>query len=362
MNMLKRIFALTLCLVLAMGCLTGCHEKGEIAVTIGDVEFTSGYYACALVFSDSEARVKVEEELSKKGALPKEIDYWEQKVENKDYEQWVRDDALETLKNIAAVKTLSDKDKYTLDAETKSVSESESEYLWETYGYSALLEPNGVSEQTFKEYMLDSYLMDKYFEFVYGKGGAKEIAADKLSKQLVDNYVLVNKIEVSFSGLKDEVKKDKKEQLANFEKALKDGTKTFEDVYLEYNEIKKEDHKHEEPKEGEKAPKDLHASVLGNEETSYASDHFETAKKMAVGEVKIITLEEDAGLVLLVRKDIAADPYYIEDFDLMLRDELEGENYSDEIEKYGKSLECTVNDFSVDQFDVEDIVYPEAIV
>lgn len=359
MKALTRIFALAICLILAIGCFTGCHEKGEIAVTIGDVEFTSGYYACALVFSDSEARSKVEDALSEKGALPEEIDYWEQKVENKDYEQWVRDDALLTLKNIAAVKTLSAKDKYTLDAETKSVSENESEYLWESYGYKDLLEQNGVSEQTFKEYMLDSYLMDKYFEFVYGKGGKKEISADTLSKYLADNYVLTNKLEVSFSSLKDEQKTDKKEQFANFEKALKDGTKTFEDVYLEYNEIKKEDHKHEEAKEDEILPKDQHATVIGNEGTGYASEHFETAKKMAVGEVKVITLEENAGLVLLVRKDISADPYYIETFDLMLREELEGENYSDEIEKYGKSLDCTVNDFSIDQFDIEEIVYPK---
>lgn len=361
MNMLKRIFAVSLCLILAIGCLTGCHEKGEVAVTIGDVDFTSGYYACALVFSDGEARSKVEEALSAKGDLPKEIDYYEQKVDNKDYVEWVEENALNTLKNIAAVKTLSENAKFELDAEAKSLSEEESEYLWSGYyNYQALLEPNGVSEQTFKQYMLDSYLMDEYFEYLYGKGGEKEIAADKLSKQLTDNYVLVNKLEVSFSDVKDDVKKDKKEQFANFEKALQDGTKTFEDVYLEYNEIKKEDHKHEEPKEGEKAPKDSHASVLGNKETSYASDHFETAKKMTVGEVKLITLEENAGLVLLVRQDIAADPYYIEQFDTMLRDELEGENFSNDIEKYSKTLECNVNDFSVGQFDVEEIKYPTA--
>lgn len=352
MNMLKRFFAVSLCLVLAIGCFVGCHEKGEVAVTIGDVDFTSGYYACALVFSDSEARSKVEEALSAQGDLPDEIDYYEHKVDNKDYVEWVRENTLNTLKNIAAVKTLSENAKFELDAETKSLAEEEAEYLWgDYYNYQSLLEPNGVSEQTFKQYMLDSYLMDEYFEFLYGKGGEKEIAADKLSKQLTDNYVLVNKIEVSFSD--DEQKADKIEQFANFEKALKDGTKTFEDVYLEYNEISTEDHQHEEPEEGESAPMDTHADVLGNE-----SEHFETAKGMAVGDVKVITLEEDAGLVLLVKKDIAADPYYIEDYDMVLRDELEGENFSDDIEEYGKSLECDVNDFSIEQFDVEEIVYP----
>ena len=243
MKVLKSIFALALCLALSVTCLVGCHEKGEIAVTIGDIEFTSGYYACVLVQSDSTARSKVEEELSKDSSLSGDIDYYSQKIENKDYETWVREDAISTLRDIAAVKTLCNKANFILDEEAKSMADSEATYNWSTYGYSALFEPNGVSEQTYREFMYDVYLMNEYFEFVYGKGGEKEITADKISKQLTDNYVLVNKIEVSFTDLSDEKKADKKEQFANFEKALKEGTKTFEAIYLEYNEIKEEDHK-----------------------------------------------------------------------------------------------------------------------
>ena len=49
MNTLKRTLALMLCVLLTITCLAGCHQKGEIAVKIGEIEFTSGYYACALV-------------------------------------------------------------------------------------------------------------------------------------------------------------------------------------------------------------------------------------------------------------------------------------------------------------------------
>ncbi len=360
MNTLKRIFAIALCLALTLTCLVGCHQKGEIAVKIGDVEFTSGYYACALVFADSEARDKVEEALSEKGDLPDEINYYKQKIEKTDYVEWVEKNALETLKDLAALKTLCKDAKVELDAETTATADSNSDYWWDTYGYSALMENNGVSKETFKQYMRDSYLFDSYFEHLYGKDGEKAIAADKLSKQLADNYVLVNKLEVSFSGLKAEEKTDKTNQFTAFEKALKEGTKTFEQVYLEYNNQSAEDHKHEEVKEGEKAPLDPHATVLGNEETSYASDHFKTAKEMAVGEVKVITLEEDAGLVLLVKQDIAADPYYIDELDTMLRQDIVGEDFNDDITKYGEKLDCTVNNSSTKQFKVKKIEYPEA--
>lgn len=360
MNTLKRTFAIILCFALMITCLAGCHEKGEIAVKIGDVEFTSGYYACALVFADTEARTLVEGELSEDGDLPDEIKYWNYKVEDTDYVEWVEETALNTLKELAAIKTLCAKEQVTLDEETISLAESNSDYLWDTYGYSALMESNGVSEATFKQYMLDSYLADEYFEHVYGKGGEKEIAADKLAEQLNNNYVLVNKLEVDFSSLEETEIQDKRNQFTAYETALKDGSKTFEQIYLEYNEISAEDHKHDEVEEGESAPQDYHATVLGNEDTDYASDHFEAAKKMALGEIKLITLEEEAGLVLLIKKDIAADPYYLETFDTMLRQDIVGDDYTDDLADYGKELKCDVNTSSTKQFKVKKIEYPEA--
>lgn len=356
MNTLKRILTLMICLALMVTCFTGCHTKGEIAVKIGDIQFTSGYYACALVSADTEARAKVEESLSEE-ELKKEIKYVDHKIDNTDYATWVKNKAMEGLKEVAALKTLCNNAGLTLSEENSALAKDYAEYLWDN-GYSTLMETNGVAKETFIAYMQDGYLSDEYFEHLYGKGGEKEIAAEKISKQLTDNYVLVNKLEVSFSGLKDDEKTEKKNQFTAFEASLKDGSKTFEKVYLEYNKIKEEDHKHEEPKEGESKPKDSHATVLGAEETSYASDHFKTAKDMAVGEVKLITLEEDAGLVLLVKQDISADPYYIEDFDIMLRQDIVGEDYSKDIAKYGSELAFEEITSSTKQFKVKNIKYP----
>ena len=359
MNILKKSFALVLCIALMVTCFAGCHKKGEIAVKIGDIEFTSGYYACALVFADTEARAKVEENLSDE-ELKEEINYWKHQIDKTDYTEWVENTTLDNLKELAAIKTLCAENKVELDSETASLAQTNAEYLWDTYGYYALMEANGVSKETFINYMKDSYLADEYFEFLYGKGGAKEVAADKVSKQLIDNYVLVNMLEVSFSGLSDDQKTEKKNQLAAYEASLKDGSKTFEEIYLEYNEVSAEDHKHEEAEEGESLPQDQHATVLGNEDTSYESEHFKTASAMQTGEIKIVTLDDDAGLVLLVKKDIAADPYYIDELDTMLRQDIIGDAYTDDLAKYGKELSCDINTYSTKQFKVKNIAYPES--
>lgn len=362
MNTLKKVFSLLLCMALILTCLAGCHKKGEIAVKIGDVEFTSGYYACALVFSDSEARSKVQENLSSddEDVDTSSIDYYKEKIDDTDYVEWVENNTLDTLKDLAAVKTLCKEAGVELDSDTKEQSNSNAEYLWDTYGYSELLEQNGVSEATFKQYMLDTYLADTYFDHVYGEGGEKEISADKLSEQLTNNYVLVNKLEVDYSSLSDEEKQEKNDQLAAYYEQLTNNTRTFEEIYLEFNEISADEHTHEEAEEGELEPLDHHATVLGSEDTDYSSDYYETAKAMAVGEVKIVTLEDSETFALVVKKDISADPYYIKNLDSVLRNDIAGDDYKDEIAEYGKKLDCDVNEYSTKQFKVKKIKYPES--
>ena len=356
----KRILAIALGILMALTMLTGCHAKGEIAVSVGDWDFTSGYYACALVMADTQARALVEEELSEDGELPSDIDYYKYEVEDTDYSEWVKNAAIANLKNIAAYKTLCTQKDISLDSETEELAKSYSDYLWNTYGYSALFEPNGVSKATFYQYNEDSYYADKYFEFVYGEGGEKEVSADKLSTELNEHYLLANMLQVDFSDLKEDEIQTKTAQFQQYEKDLNSGAKTFEQIYLEYNNIKEEEHTHEEAEGEELTPMDPHASILGDEDTDYAFENFEDAKAMATGEVKLITPKDDEGLVLLVKQDIAADPYYIDYLDTALRTAVVGDDFEDEMEEYAEKLKFKENSFATKQFKVKKIVYPEA--
>ncbi|MBR3968596.1 MAG: hypothetical protein IKJ93_03305 [Clostridia bacterium] len=372
MNTLKKIFAITLCLLLSFTCLAGCHEKGEIAVTVGDYTFTSGYYACALVYADMEARALVDAELSMQDAseedaqdatesttesAPEEVVYHEHKVEDTDYVKWVEDTALATLKKVAAAKTLCAKAGVTLSAEDESLAKENVNLIWNEYGYSELMENNGVSKETFIEYMKDGFLTDSYFDHLYGKGGEKEVNAKKINKQLSDNYALVNTIDVDFSEFSEDQIKQETEKFQAYEKDLKDGKKTFEQVLLDYTNTSAEDHKHEEAHEGE--PKDPHATILGSEETEYFSENFEKAKEMKVGEVKLLTLEDQAGLSLVVKQDIMDDPYYLNTLDSELRHGVIGDAFEEDIVKFAEGLAVEINKSSTKQFNVKKMEYPE---
>ncbi len=395
MKNLKRILSIVLVMIMVLS-FAGCHKKGEIAVKIGDVEFTSAYYMCALINADSEAKNKVYEGLSdEEKNSDKAIDYYSKKIEDKEYVQWVEDTAMDYLKEIAAYRTLCKDNKLELDEDMKNELNMYANYYWQSYA--AYYELNGVGQQTYTDYMKDSYYSEIYFEHLYDEDGEKAVKAEDVKTKIYDSFVIANILEASFtSEMKDEEKKALKEQIDGYAKDLKDGKKTFEQVYNEYNKVEEEEeddhegHDHtssatssatssvtsssassttssttssgtsSETKEEEevKEPKDKYASVLGDEDTGYESEHYKTIKEMKTGEVKVIEVK-DTGYVLVVKQDITADEYYLDSLDMTTRHLLKDDEFEKTIDDYAKKMTAEVNDYAVNQFKVKKIKEPE---
>lgn len=358
MKQIKRMLAAVLAVLTAVS-LVGCHKKDEIAVTVGDVEFTSAYYMCALINADSQAKSKVEESLSEDESS-EDIDYYSQKIDDKDYVTWVEDTAMDTLKEIAAYKILCKNNKIEPEEEDISQAETYASYYWSSYGYSSYFEPNGVGEATYTQYMTDSYYSSTYFEFLYGKGGEKEIAEDKVLEKLYDNFVIADVLQASFSSSDtDDTKAELKTKLEGYVTDLKNGKKTFEEVYKEYNNVTDEDETDTDSDAEASAPKDEYASILGVEDTAYESDHYKTAKEMKTGEVKLVTLDDDAGYAIIVKQDIKSDSYYKDTLDITVRHLIADDEFEADIAEYVKDLKTDVNNYAVKQFKVKKIKVPE---
>lgn len=354
MKNIKRIFAAALILVMAL-TVAACHPKDEVAVKIGDIEFSSAYYMCALINADSEAKSKVQEELSEDEASS-DVDYYSKKLDDKDFVTWVEDTAMDSLKEIAAYKTLCKENDLEIPEEDAANAEAYASYYWSSYGYSAYFEPNGVGQSTYTQYMKDSYYASLYFEHLYGEGGKKEIAADTVKTKMNDNFVIADILEVSFSEKTDDEITALKEQINGYAADLKNGKRTFEEIYKDYNGTT--DETEEETESDEPQPKDKYASILGSSDTAYASDHYDDIKAMAAGEVKVIELDEDEGLVLAVKQDILDDSYYLDTLDMTVRHLIADEEYEKDIKEYAAKMDCEVNNYAVKQFKVKKIVEP----
>lgn len=358
MKSFKRLIALTLAILMVLS-FAGCHKKNEVAVTIGDVEFTSAYYMCALINADSEAKSKIYEELSEE-EQQQEIDYYSKKIDKKDYVTWVEEKAIESLKTVAAYKILCKENKIEPDKEDLQNAEMYASYYWSSYGYAAYFEPNGVSQATYTQNMKDTYYAETYFEHLYGKDGEKAIAAETVKTKMLENFITANILSGSYtSEMKDADKTDLKTKFENYAKALKDGSKTFKDVYNEYNDVKEEEHDHEdEEKTDEPKPKDELASIIGAKDTGYDAAYYEAVKKMATGDIQVIELEDKSGIVLAVKQDINADPYYLDTLDMTVRHLIADEEYEKDIADYAKKLKVDINKFAVGQFKVKKIIEP----
>lgn len=354
MKIFKKIAALLLVCLLALSAV-GCHKKNEIAVTVDGFEFTSAYYMCALINANSEAQNKVYETL-KEDEQQKEIDFYSKKIDDKNFVTWVEDRAIEMIKEIAAYKSLCKKANLKLDDETKANAQSYASYYWQS-GYSQYFEPNGVGESTYTNFTVDSYYSSLYFEHLYGKDGEKEIAADEVKNKIYDNFITANLIDVTFSEETDSEKTAIETKLNDYAAKLKNKSITFEQAYKEYYEIKDEE-TNNTTESNDPKPKDEYATVLGAEGTGYEHDFYSDIQKMATGEIKVIKKENNAGLLLVVKQDIKADAFYLDNLDLTARHLIKDKEYSDDIAKTVKALKPEVNKYAVKQFKVKKIVEP----
>ncbi len=380
MNILKKVAALLLVGVMVFS-FAACHEKGEIAVTVkdGDLteQFTSATYLFALMTADSEASNKVQEQWKEAEIDTSKMtmdNVYASKIEDKSYTTWVRDRAKEILVEYAAYKIKCDQNEVKLDEDDLKSTEDNAQIYWSYYGYQSLYEPNGISYDTFKKATVYPLYSNAYFEFVYGEGGEKEIAKADILKAMDENFVTANVIEVDLSSKKDDEAKKIRDKFNSYVSRLKKGEK-FETIYNEYYEIKEnttssntsgsssskvsstDPSSDATSSEAEKVlePKDAYASLLGDDDTDYASDHFDTVKAMKKGEIKLIDDTKNKKITLLIAGDMMNDEYWTENLTTVVMFLLKGEEFEKAMDEYMNGLDVDVDGYATKRFKVKDL-------
>ncbi len=381
MKILTKAFALLLAGVMIFS-FAACHEKDEIAVTVKNgeqtEEFTSAFYLYALMTADNEAYEKASAQLTDSGVKEEDITekkLYAQKLDGKSYVDWTHARAKEIVAEMAAYKIKCDQNKLTLDKDTVANLETQVQQYWTGYGYQSVYETNGVSYETFKKAMTYPAYSTRYFDFIYGEGGEKEVPEKDILTAMEKNFEIANVISVDLSELKDDEVKKNREKLDGYVKKLKKGT-PFSEIYNDYYNIKEDattssgassssssapsssaDATSSEVEKEEKLePKDLYATLLGSKDTeSYANDNFDTVKAMKKGEIKIVEDKEKKTLTLLVRGDIMADEYWTTNLNSVTLDILKGDEFKAEMDKVIEKLDVKVSKDAISAFDVKDL-------
>lgn len=384
MKAIKKLLALTLAIIMIVS-VSACHPKDEVAITVGDVEITSALYMYALLEADSAARSQIDEEASSSSSssttTTEEIDYYKEKIDGKSFTDWVKDTALERCIEIAYYEYICEEKGIELSEEELANVDYAVEYYWSYYGYSYIYEPNGVGKATFKRGIMNDYLKDAYFFYLYGEGGEKEVADSELTKKVTDTYLTAEVLQASITtSMEEEEVNNLKTRFKDYVKRLNKGEE-FETIYNEYYEI--EDDTTTSSNTSSSASSDTsstatdssettsteeteevtnykfpYATVMADEEseTSYANALYAEVAKLKNDEVKYI--EEEDKVTIVIRREFADDELRMEELkELTLWNEKSGE-FEEAVAEACDKLEYEVNDFAVDRFKVKDIVYP----
>ncbi len=386
MKLFKRIVALCVSAVLAL-TVAGCHSADAVVATYEDIEITSGVYLAMLLEADGGARTEVDNQREDTSSAVS--DYSKETVSTEDgdvkFNTYVKDQAKELIYQYISTEVLAAKYAVELDDEDKTGLDTYVSYYWDSYGYSMLYEENGVSKNSYKDYIRNAgYLRGKVFTAIYGEDGANPVAPEEIKKYMNDNYCIANVItenltstdaEGNSTTLTDNQKKEKLDKLNELAERINKG-EDFETVYHDYSGTEHEGDGEEEAEntdetssettssetasseaeaEEELEPLDSHATLLSSAETGSESENFADILKMKTGEVKVF--ENDNNYQLVVKGDINADPYYIDDLGDTIRQALKGDEFNKLLIDEAEKLDIKFNEGEIRYLTPKKITY-----
>ncbi|MBQ5810720.1 MAG: hypothetical protein IIW23_03985 [Clostridia bacterium] len=398
MSKIKSLIAFALVLVLAFS-MVGCHPKDEIALTIGGVEITSAMYGCALIQADLDARAMIDKQ---NGAIGM-VDYHSQNIDGVKYIEWVENRAMQLCKLYAAYTLKLKELNLTVSEETKNNVYQECYMDWllgstifssSSYtAYATIMEPNGVSFNTFYELNMSGGYDETIFSYYYGEKGVNKIADEELDKFYTENFGLIYDIQITYGDKATDAEKKEVDDLIKDFKARLEKGEDFKTIKADWDKFEEERKKKNETtssnvtssntssdatssgtasnttssdatssgntssKEEEKPKaKDENATLVWSSTAGSNSDaNFQNIKNMAIGDVKL--MEISGGWRLMKKLDLMSDSYYRDINYLAIANNLKGEDFSKDIQAFADTLEIVKNSFAMSQYTVKKLKY-----
>lgn len=378
MKKIKSAISMVLVAVMMLCALAACHPANETAVTVGDMQVSAGVYLCALIQADGEGRntidtLKAKEETAEETdtsssvAAVTEVDYYKEKIDDTDFTTWVKNRALQLVTEYAAYTALFNEKGLKLSETEISEINSLVDTYWNSYGYSEIYEPNGVSLESYKEFFTYPYRINSYFMSLYGEGGEREIAEDDINKTISENFTIAKVLSISYTttdedGNKVDLSEDEiaeaKKRIKSYATRLEAG-ENFYDVYCEeVPDLAKTYDKDE----AEPYLLTAFVSESAQEYCSsqyYAYDHFEDVKALENGKTFVADNDDEGYSVLMFKeKDVMSYTDYIEEFKQASMYILKRPDFDTEIQTYVDSFSVETNNYAIDRFKPSNIEYP----
>lgn len=345
-KLLKKVFAATLTATLVFG-MTACSQDNSWAMKSGEETVPIGAYICNLIMSRQSALQKAD---SSK-------DLFEQQIDGKDANTWIKEDAMTNTKAIVFLDNKMKELNLSISEEEQTQIESVTNSNWTQL--ETLFEQHGVSKDSYKlAYTEQSVKMNKVFNAIYGKDGTQAVSDDEIKDFFHQHYtnfeyiiVPLFDVEQSSAGAETALSDDEiaaaKKEFDDYAAKINSGAMTMAEAVEAF-------------KNSDFTVTDdpLQNVITDLEESSgsYPAEFVEMLNGMKADEAKTIQLTMSSGDVyaLAVKRDIAkASDEYLgnESNRSSVLASMKYEEFSNMLKEETAKLEVTLNDSAIKKYE-----------
>ncbi len=360
MTMLKKLAAVALCVAMLFS-FASCRTENESALVYSDgegntVQVRSALYMLNALNAMSEYQSKYAEQTTTAAPETKTdvdgeqptttVNYADTKLEDKSYNEWVQEKAIESCNEYAYVEIEFKKAGLSFTDEDNSTVTQNVESFWQQ-GQS-VYEYNGIAKTTVQLSVENSVKKDKLFKHIYGEGGSKAVPTDDVKKYLKENCQLVNYLSYSIQGNYDSTGnyvapdesqlKEIKSVLEGFAAEINNGT-DYATVRKEYfTKIGEQD-----SATPDKDAKNPYAMVMGKADSKVRPfEKYDDVAKLQVGKAGFF--DTSSVYTVMQKLDINSDLDYLAKTnrdDVVL--ELKNDEFDKTVKEAGAKLTCDKN-------------------
>lgn len=378
--------------IILAASMCGCSDSGYIG-TINGVQYRTGVYLSALITAAGNAQTEVSDVRKEAGDTSEVQDIFAETIDGKNANDWIKEEALKSLKRNAAVEklfadnglTLTEEERSGINAQINSLWNDENIYAKYLYNFDTMgeyYESIGIGKESLREIYLNNTKQEDLFMHYYDTDGVKPVTEEEFNKQLTDTRAVVKYIELPFEDkygidLKEDSEKQAvKDKAADYVSRLNSGTdfteiqyehdlaeaqnKAAVDAEEKYNELSNS--------ETEEAPADYDKYIQDAIDAATATKH-ESADELdvviskasstlseeltefiwaAAADGKAVTFETDASIYVVVREDITTKTTWKEDNKSTILHEIKGDEFDAEIDAAAADFAVSLDSYLVD--------------
>lgn len=202
----KKACAAVLCGAMALTA-SGCSNTTANAITIDGMDVRAGIYIYYQMDALNDAAEVLQEEQPEVDMYAEDFKIFNQTIEGVSAEEWVKNKAIDYCKEFVTVNKLFDEYGLTLTADEVAEIDSYVTGIWtEENGYAQYIygvdvigeyyEKLGIGEQSYKDITTAGYKKEAVFNYLYGEGGPKAVAAEEVDMQVAVNYALIKSFKI----------------------------------------------------------------------------------------------------------------------------------------------------------------------